>query len=134
MPELIHVDIITPEKIILQAKALAVEVPASEGTMQVLHNHEPYVALLEQGNVVLFLEDGKEKNILIGEGILEVEGKSCKIMVDIAIDKDNYNKSLIASSIDKLNKELLEEQDEKVKELLTQRLRFYDLLAGAKNK
>lgn len=134
MSELIHVDIITPEKVILQAKTLAVEVPASEGIMQVLSNHEPYIALLEQGNVLLFLEDNKKKNILIGKGILEVQGKSCKIMVDIAIDTEEYNKSFITSAINALNKELLEEQDEKVKELLTDRLHIYNSLPAIKNK
>lgn len=62
-------------------EAISVLVPGSEGEMQVLANHEPFITTLKQGKIVV--EDTKEKKqeFEVEGGVLEVSANRATILV-----------------------------------------------------
>lgn len=46
-----HLEIITPEKVLLSAKVESVAVPGVDGEFQMLNNHEAIVSVLVKGEV-----------------------------------------------------------------------------------
>ncbi|PID69292.1 MAG: hypothetical protein CSA39_02720 [Flavobacteriales bacterium] len=60
-----HLQIITPEKIIFNANVDAVTVPGVSGEFQMLQNHAPIVSLLTKGDVMIRLNEKDVNSHLI---------------------------------------------------------------------
>lgn len=52
--------------------ATAVQLPGTEGSLQILLDHAPMVATLQAGNVNIDLADRSRKTFAIGSGLVEV--------------------------------------------------------------
>lgn len=52
-----HLQIITPERIVFNANVEAVTVPGVSGEFQMLRNHAPIVSLLTKGNVMIRMSE-----------------------------------------------------------------------------
>lgn len=62
--------------------AKAITLPGSEGQLQVLADHVPFISLLKEGDIVLEDEQGSQKKIPIEGGVVEVKGKDVIVLVD----------------------------------------------------
>ena len=58
--EKMYLEIVTPEKKILQAEISAVQLPGTDGLFQLLKNHAPIVATLKKGIVKANLKDSTQ--------------------------------------------------------------------------
>lgn len=81
---MIHVSLITPEKVQYQADADSVSLPTSMGQIQVLNNHVPLVAILAPGEVKI--QKGGETVVLaVSQGYIEVRpGNQVVILANTA--------------------------------------------------
>lgn len=81
---MIHVSLITPEKVQYQADADSVSLPTSMGQIQVLNNHVPLVAILAPGEVKI--HTGGETIVLaVSQGYIEVRpGNQVVILANTA--------------------------------------------------
>ena len=70
-----HLSIITPNGKVFEGEVEALTAPGSEGTFQVLARHAPLTASLKKGTAKI-KQNGEEKNLMIKNGILEVDGKN----------------------------------------------------------
>lgn len=67
----IFLNILTPEKTLLEKYVSKVELPATKGRFMVLWNHIPVITSLESGFVV-YEADGKMEKVEIVSGFAEV--------------------------------------------------------------
>lgn len=67
-------EIITPDDKVFSGQAIGVKVPGSEakGSFEVLDNHAALVSSLQEGQVRIRTQDGKEVFYQIGGGVIEV--------------------------------------------------------------
>ena len=72
-----HLEIVTPEKKILETKASAVQLPGTDGSFQVLDNHAAIISTLKKGVIKVHLADDTKI----------VEGVSGDIILDTTDDK-----------------------------------------------
>ncbi len=80
-----HIDIITPDKKVLQSEADAVTLPGSKGSFQVLKNHADLISTLEEGKVVV--KTGAEnKTFMISGGVVEVYNNKVIVLAESVLD------------------------------------------------
>lgn len=64
--------IISPDKEIFSGEASYVGVPGIDGSMGILDNHAPLITTLAKGEVLVRKADGKEEQIPVNGGVIEV--------------------------------------------------------------
>lgn len=80
-------EIISPEKIVFQAKASKLIVPSLLGQLTILNHHIPLFAVLSQGIVKIIDNKNREHKISISKGIIQVK----KEKVILAIQSLEYS-------------------------------------------
>jgi F-type H+-transporting ATPase subunit epsilon len=66
-------EIITPDKKVYEGDIRSIRVPGNKGSFQVLKDHAPIISTLENGPVFIVDQDGKEINLEINGGVIEVK-------------------------------------------------------------
>ena len=75
--------VISPQGKIFENKIEFLTAPAAEGSIGILANHAPMVALLGQGPLKIKESDTQEKKFIINSGVLEVnEQHQVLVLVD----------------------------------------------------
>ena len=85
MPEkTFKLDIVTPERVVLEQDAASVVVPGSEGSLGILANHAPLMAELMVGEVQIRNADGVETRLATSGGFMEVASNTVRILAETA--------------------------------------------------
>jgi len=66
-------EIITPDRKIYEGDIKSIRVPGKKGSFQVLKDHAPIISTLDNGTVFIVDQDGKETNLEINGGVIEVK-------------------------------------------------------------
>ncbi len=91
-----HLEIVTPEEILLSNEVKSVVVPGVNGSFEILDNHAPIISLLQEGYVKIqdniTLEEHNEQKfsrdsnghlrIKINGGVVEMKDNKAIILVD----------------------------------------------------
>ena len=99
MAKQIHLQIVTPRKIVFEGEVEKLTAPGVMGPFQVLYNHAPIVAALTSGLLHLTTLDGKTDHFALSGGILELHNNKVSILADAVegkteIDVDRARRSL----------------------------------------
>lgn len=78
-----NVQIITPEKILLEGQATMVTVPGADGEFGVLAGHSHVISTLRPGEIVVDLDSG-QKRIAVESGVAEVTPEGVTLLVETA--------------------------------------------------
>src|SRR5438552_5709700 len=79
----IAVDIMTPERLVMQTQADSVVVPAAEGELGILPNHAPLLAELQPGQIRLRRGDQTELFVVSG-GYVQVRDNHISVFAESA--------------------------------------------------
>lgn len=80
-----QIDIITPDKKVLESEADAVTLPGSKGSFQILKNHADLISTLEEGTVMV--KNGAEnKTFTISGGVVEVYNNKVIVLAESILD------------------------------------------------
>ena len=95
----LHIDIVTPERLVLSGEALEVRVPGWEGQFGVLPEHDMFLALLRAGVCTVIDSENRETRYLVGRGFAEAGPDKVTVLTDSCqpagdIDKDQAKKDL----------------------------------------
>ena len=74
-----HLQLITPEKILFEGEATYIGIPGSEGDFGVLDGHAATIATLKEGVVTVDLANGEKKEFAVTGGVAEVVPK-CEVV------------------------------------------------------
>jgi F-type H+-transporting ATPase subunit epsilon len=77
-------EIITPDKKIYEGDIKSIRVPGKKGSFQVLKDHAPIISTLENGPVFIVDQDGKETNLEINGGVIEVKMNKIILLAESA--------------------------------------------------
>lgn len=84
MAKTFKLEIVTPERCVIEMDASSVIVPGSEGYLGILADHAPLIAELTLGKVAVKDEGGSETALAIGGGFMEVRNNVVRILADSA--------------------------------------------------
>ncbi|HEX3939877.1 MAG TPA: ATP synthase F1 subunit epsilon [Acidobacteriaceae bacterium] len=88
----IRVRLVTPERILVEAEATAVEVPSKSGYLEVLYGHAPLLAELDAGHVRLHGGSADGLEFFVGAwGFCEVLPDQVTILASSAVKPEELN-------------------------------------------
>ena len=104
MSDKFTVEIITPDKSILNSEASEVIIPSYEGQMGILKDHIPLITFLRPGFILV--KSQNEKKYYVEEGTVEFSDNKLLILTSTAKDLKNFDKNSIDQLIQVAEKKL----------------------------
>src|SRR5271157_1696438 len=87
----LRVRLVTPERILFESCATAVEVPSKSGYFEVLYGHAPLMAVVGPGVVRLHGGEAGEQSFNVARGFVEVLPERVTILVESARPKEEID-------------------------------------------
>lgn len=85
MAELLHLDLVTPEALVLSTPVEMVVIPGTLGDMGIMANHAPILTQLRAGTVEVHGEEGVKRYVVAG-GYAEVHDNHCTVLAEHLMD------------------------------------------------
>jgi F-type H+-transporting ATPase subunit epsilon len=105
MPEKIQLEVVTPERRLLDEPVDMVTVPGLGGELGILPGHTPLISELQTG-VLSYIQDGKTFQLHISGGFVEVRDDHVAVLAEVAERPEEIDAARARSSRDRLEKEL----------------------------
>ncbi len=83
----LHLEIISPEKVLYTGDVGLVELPGTSGRFTVLKNHAPIVSTLSKGTIRVIGKTGKESLFECREGVFECLNNKASILLGAVIEE-----------------------------------------------
>jgi len=80
---MLHVEVVTPEKLVLDQQADYAEIPGKDGYLGILPGHAALLGELGQGKLTIMLA-GQTTNVNIEGGYLEIRDDHVRVLADKA--------------------------------------------------
>ncbi|SRR5579875_4096749 len=88
---LLAVRLVTPDRVLLEATAEAVELPAMSGYLEALYGHAPLLAELGAGEVRLHGGSSGDQKFFVAWGFVEVLPERVTILAETALHPEEIN-------------------------------------------
>lgn len=79
---MLHLEIITPEKILYSGEIQLIKLPGSLGYFEIMVNHAPLISTLMQGKIKVKETNGTLSYFDINSGLVEVSNNEIKVLVE----------------------------------------------------
>lgn len=87
---MLKLEIVTPEKRVLDAEVDSVTVPTASGEAGILSHHAPLVSALKPG-ILTYTTKGTAEKLAVSGGFVEVSGDKVAVLVDTAESADEID-------------------------------------------
>jgi len=84
MPERIHLEVVTPERKVLEADVDRVEVPGLDGELGILPGHTELVSLLKPAGLLTYHIGSETGEMAISDGVVEVSADRVTVLANRA--------------------------------------------------
>ncbi|QQS41726.1 MAG: ATP synthase F1 subunit epsilon [Acidobacteriota bacterium] len=87
---MINLEIVTPERKVVDEEAEMVTVPTAKGEIGILANHAPLISTLKPG-ILSYTVKGFTEKMVISGGFIEISGDKVSILADIAEAREDID-------------------------------------------
>lgn len=87
---MINLEIVTPEKKVIDKEVAAVYVPTAKGQIGILPNHAPLISSLRPG-ILSYTDEGTTAEMVVSGGFVEVSTNKVSILADIAENSEEID-------------------------------------------
>jgi F-type H+-transporting ATPase subunit epsilon len=134
MAEQLKLEVVTPEKRVLDEKVDSVTVPGLNGEMQLLPGHTPLISQLKSG-ILSYAQGSASQRLMVSGGFIEINNNRVSVLTEIAETSDEINTALARIERDEAEKALggwsgTEEELEEVKNKLERAQARLQLTSG----
>lgn len=105
----LHIQIITPERVVFDDQIDQVTLPTTDGEITVLPRHIPLVSMLKAGTIHI-KKEGQETLLACSRGVIEINGANIKILTDSADRADELDEAKIQKAKEAAQKLLSEKR------------------------
>jgi F-type H+-transporting ATPase subunit epsilon len=105
------VEVLTPEGKVFDDEVEMVSTRTTVGSIGILANHAPLMAILEPTELRLYRSDSEIVRFAQGEGYLQVVNNSALVLVEEAVDPDSLDRSTIESQLENARRALEEAEE-----------------------
>ncbi len=77
-----HLEIITPDKLIFSGEVVSATFPGKRGSFQVLKDHAALISTLNTGEMKYTTQDNKETVMIVEGGVVEVLNNTIKLLAE----------------------------------------------------
>jgi F-type H+-transporting ATPase subunit epsilon len=112
MADTIHLEIVTPDRLLLEADVTSVQVPGLDGELGILPGHANLISQLRPAGLLTYVAGASSSQLAISGGFVEVTPERVKVLAEMAerpedIDvnraiaaKERYERELARASSD----------------------------------
>lgn len=101
----LHLDIVTPEKMVFSDMVDNVYLPGGDGELGVLPQHAGLVTSLKPGEL-RYLHDGKVVTLAVGSGFAEITQTNVIVLTDMALGEAEIDIAQAEAAIQRANEKL----------------------------
>ena len=131
MADKLHFELVSPERLLIDAEVDAVVVPGSEGDFMVLPRHAPMMTTIRPGVVKVSDEKGDAKRLFIRGGFAEVTPKGLVILAEEAIALANVSRADLKQHLADAREDLEDAETDEDQRLASEAIgRLEDLLSA----
>lgn len=135
MAEQLKLEVVTPEKRVLDERVDAVTVPGLNGEMQFLPGHTPLISQLRSG-ILSYVQGGTSQRLMVSGGFVEINNDRVSVLAEVAEMSDEVDTALARLERDEAEKALsgwsgTEEELEETKNKLERAQARLQLTAGS---
>ena len=130
MADLLHLEFVSPERVLFSGDVDQVDLPGSEGDMGILPGHAPLVTTLRPGIVTVF-SGGKREPIVVIGGFAEVSPAGLTVLADSAVARADFDMTLLASEIKDAEEDVADCTDDAERDKLARHLEQLKSLQAA---
>ena len=94
MRETLKLEIVTPTEIAFSEDVDMVTLPAIEGQMGVYPLHQHVITQIEPGELIV-TQNGRERFLAVGEGLVEVTATRVSIVTDMAVPAERIDEATV---------------------------------------
>ena len=105
------VEVLTPEGKVFEDEVEMVSTRTSVGSIGILANHAPLMAILEPTELRLYKSDSEIVRFAQGEGYMQVVDNSALLLVEDAVDPSNLDHSTLESQLENARQAFDEAED-----------------------
>lgn len=102
----IRLQVVTPEKLVVDDEARIVMAPGSEGEFGVLTGHTPFLTTLQNGAARYIDRNGEEHFVFVGEGFAEALPDRVTILAECAERRRDIDKARAQAALERAQKRL----------------------------
>ena len=114
------VEIVAPNRLILNSESHEVTIPSYEGQMGILKDHIPLITFLRPG--IILIKAQEEKKYYVEEGTVEFSNNNLLILTSTAKELSSLDKNSIADLLNQAEKKLINETADKKRYLLSYKI------------
>ena len=92
MADTLKLEIITPQATVFSEQVTLVTLPVAEGQIGVYPQHVRLITQVVPGEVIVS-QDGQERFLAVGEGLVEIDHDHVVIVTDMAIPADKVDEA-----------------------------------------
>ena len=78
----LNVEVVAPDRVLWEGEASMVSAPAADGSMGVLPGHQPVLAVLRPGRVIVKPSQGEDVEVEVDGGFFSVDHDQVTIVLD----------------------------------------------------
>ncbi len=102
---MLKLEIVTPERRVIDTEADSVTVPTASGEAGILANHAPLISALKPG-ILAYAVKGKTEELAISTGFVEVSDNQVSILTDVAESAEEVDAAQAKADREEAEKEL----------------------------
>jgi F-type H+-transporting ATPase subunit epsilon len=106
----IHLEVVTPEKIVVSEEAQIVASPGSLGEFGVLTGHTPFLTTLKPGMIRYTDVNGKEHYIFVSGGFAEALPDKVTVLAEAAEKRSDIDVNRAKEALERAEKRLAEDR------------------------
>lgn len=107
----IRLQVVTPEKVVVDEEAKIVMAPGSLGEFGVLVGHTPFLTTLKVGSIRYHAMDGTEKRVFVGGGFAEALPDRVTVLAESAERRKDIDLDRAKAALERAQKRLAEEAE-----------------------
>lgn len=88
-----HLDVVSGVGSMYSGRVRAMSITGSEGELGIRHGHTPLITTIKSGMISLVDAEGKEDQIYLAGGILEVQPEDVIVLADTALRADDIDEA-----------------------------------------
>jgi F-type H+-transporting ATPase subunit epsilon len=117
----LHLEFVSPERVLFSGEVDQVDLPGAEGDMGILPGHAPLVTTLRPGIVTIFRDRTRVPIVVIG-GFAEVGPAGLTVLADNAVPRDDFDMALLAGEIKDIEEDVADCKDDAQRDKLARHL------------
>jgi F-type H+-transporting ATPase subunit epsilon len=94
MANTLRLEIVTPDAVVYKDDVHMVTLPGIEGELGIYPLHVPLITQIVPGGIVV-TKNGRDSQLAVGEGLVDITGDSVTIVTDMAIPADKIDEAKV---------------------------------------